>query len=196
MCRRTLIVLAVFCMALAPREARAEWFLSPFLGGAFGGGVAEASKVDYGVSAGWLGYGTGLKVIGFEVDVSHRPDFFGADDVPAFLISESSVTSIMFNGLIGVPGGGDRFRPYAAAGVGWLRSRIGGDEDFVRGKNGSFGFNVGGGMFGLLTDAIGLRGDLRYFRGLRDLEGDSEFFSFGSDKLDFWRATGGVTFRF
>ena len=31
---------------------------------------------------------------------------------------------------------------------------------------------------------------------LQDLEGESEFFSLGSDKLDFWRATVGVTFRF
>jgi hypothetical protein len=31
---------------------------------------------------------------------------------------------------------------------------------------------------------------------LQDLEGESEFFSLGKDKLDFWRATVGVAFRF
>ncbi len=190
---RALVVFGAFSLVLSPSDVRADWLLNPFIGSAFGGGVAEGAKLDYGVAASWMG-----KVIGFEVDVSHRPDFFQVRDVPDFLVGESSVTSVMFNGLLGVPSGklGTRVRPYAAGGVGWLRSRIGGDDDFIRGDNGNFGFNVGGGVFGHLSDRIGVRGDIRYFRDLRDLEGDSEFFSLGNDKLDFWRATGGITFRF
>ncbi len=38
---RTLVVLAAFCVVLAPGEARAEWFLTPYIGSAFGGGAAE-----------------------------------------------------------------------------------------------------------------------------------------------------------
>ncbi|MBA2305546.1 MAG: outer membrane beta-barrel protein [Acidobacteria bacterium] len=189
---RALIIIGAFWAVLGPREARAEWLLTPFIGGAFGGGVAEGTKVDYGVSAGWWG-----RVLGVEVDVSHRPDFFAVDGAPDFLFSESSVTSVMFNGLIAVPSPfGDRVRPYAAGGIGWLRTRIGADADFIRGNNDTVGLNVGGGILGHLTERLGVRGDLRYFRNLQDLEGDSEFFTLGNDKLDFWRATGGITFRF
>lgn len=190
---RTLVVLGAFCVVLGPGEARAEWLLTPFLGGAFWGGVAEAPKVDYGASIGWMG-----NVVGFEVDVSHRPDFFEVSDAPDFLAGQSSVTSVMFNGMVGVPSGplGSHVRPYASGGVGWLRSRIGRDEDFIRGNNDNLGFNVGGGVVGSLTDRFGLRGDIRYFRDLQELEGDSEFFSLGNDKLDFWRATGGIAVRF
>lgn len=190
---RCLILAGALSVVLTPIEARAEWFLNPFIGAAFGGGVADAPKLEYGGSAGWMG-----DVVGFEVDLSHRPDFFQVSDAPDFLFGESSVTSVMFNGLLSVPSGpfGNRVRPYAAGGVGWIRSRIGGEDDFIRANESTFGFNVGGGVFGHLTDRFGVRGDVRYFRNLQDLEGESEFFSLGSQKLDFWRAAGGITFRF
>ncbi len=189
---RTFLACGIVCVVLVPGEARAEWFLSPFVGGAFGGGVAEPAKVDYGGSIGWMG-----RVVGFDVDVSHRPDFFEVSDVPDFLIGESSVTSIMFNGLVAVPSPfGDRVQPYAAAGLGWLRSRIGRDDDFIRSNNNNFGLNVGGGVLGHFSDRFGVRGDIRYFRDLQNLEGESEFFHLGNEKLDFWRATAGVIVRF
>ncbi|MDQ3068659.1 MAG: porin family protein [Acidobacteriota bacterium] len=186
-----LMVLCALCVVLAPIRADAEWFISPFIGAAFGGRVPDAPKIDYGASGGWMG-----RVVGFEIDVSHRPDFFKANDVPDFLLSESSVTTVMFNGLYRVPIGWERVRPYAAAGIGLLRTRIGGGDDFVRGSGSNVGFNLGGGVMGDLGDRLALRGDVRYFRDLQELEGESEFFSLGNDKLDFWRATVGVAFRF
>ncbi len=190
---RALVFVAAFGVVFTPGEVRAEWLLTALAGGAFGGGVPQGTKLDYGAAAGWMG-----KIVGFEVEVSHRPDFFEVNDAPAFLFSESSVASVMFNGLISVPSGplGDRLRPYAAGGVGWLRSRIGGEDAFIRGNNSHVGFNVGGGLFAALTDRFDIRGDIRYFRDLQGLEGDSEFFNLGDNRLDFWRVTGGVTFRF
>jgi len=186
-----LLILCAVCSALVPAHAGADWFVSPFIGGAFGGGIAEGTKIDYGAAAGWMG-----RLAGFEVDVSQRPDLFEAADVPDFLLSESSVTTLMFNGLLSVPLGTERVRPYAAGGVGWLRTRIGGDDDFIRGRSSNVGFNAGGGVMGDLSDRFSLRGDIRYFRDLQELEGESEFFHLGNDKLDFWRATVGVVFRF
>lgn len=185
------IYLVGLLVALAPTPAHAEWFLSPFVGAAFGGSVPDAPRLDYGGAAGWMG-----SVVGFEVDVSHRPDFFKVADVPDVLLSESSVTTVMFNGLVRLPVGGERLTPYVAGGLGWLRTRIGADEDFVRGNSNNFGFNVGGGVTAGLNDRVGLRGDIRYFRDLQDLEGESEFFSLGESKLDFWRAAVGIVFRF
>jgi len=185
------IYLVGLLVALAPTPAHAEWFLYPFVGAAFGGGVPDAPKLDYGGSAGWMG-----SVVGFEVDVSHRPNFFKAADVPDFLLSESSVTTVMFNALVRLPVGGERLKPYVAGGVGRLRTRIGADEDFSRGNGNNFGLNVGGGVTARLNDRVGLRGDIRYFRDLQDLEGDSQFFSLGETKLDFWRAAVGIVIRF
>ncbi|MBA2356578.1 MAG: outer membrane beta-barrel protein [Acidobacteria bacterium] len=175
-----------------PGEVRAELLLTPFIGAAFGDGVAQAPKLDVGASVGWMG-----TVIGVEVDVSHRPGFYGVTDVPDFLLGESSVTTVMFNGLVGVPFGGlGRLRPYGAAGAGWVRARIGGDSGFIRANEGSVGFNVGGGLLSMVTDHLGVRGDVRYFRSLRVLDGESEFFNLGNEKLSFWRATAGLTIRF
>lgn len=189
---RALVVIGAFCAVLVPHDATAEFRVTPFAGGAFGGGVPEGATGDFGVSAGWMG-----RLVGFEVDVSHRPDFFGVENVPDFLFGESSVTSVMFNGLVAVPSPfGDRIRPYAAGGLGWLRSRIGGGDDFIRGTNNNVGMNLGGGIASELTDRFGIRGDIRYFRDLQDQKGESEFFTLGNEKLDFWRATGGITFRF
>ncbi len=188
---RALVILGA-CVLLAPSWADAQWFASPFAGVALGGGVSEAPKLDYGASVGWIG-----RTVGFEVDASHRPDFFGVTDVPDVLFSQSSVTTLMFNGLVSVPLGGERFRPYAAGGAGLLRSNIGGQDDFVRGRSNNVGFNVGGGVMTELSDRIGIRGDVRYFRDLQDFdEGDSEFFGPRTEKLDFWRVVGGIVFRF
>ncbi len=58
------------------------------------------------------------RVAGFEVDISHRPGFFEAAGVPDFLVSDSSVTTLMFNGLFRLPVGEGfaRMRPGAPVG--------------------------------------------------------------------------------
>lgn len=182
------IVCAV-CLLVLPARAAAQWSVTPHVGTAFGGSVPDAPRVDYGIAAGWMG-----RLVGFEVDFSRTPDFFDATDVPDVLFRESSVATLMVNGLIGVPLGGDRLRPYAAGGIGWVRSRIGGDDAFVRGRGDNVGFNVGGGVIASFSSLFGVRGDVRYFRDLQEIEGESEFF--GVDKIDFWRATVGAVFRF
>ncbi len=184
------IILCAMCIVIAPRLASAQWSATPHIGAAVGG-VPDGAKIDYGAAVGWMG-----RVVGFEVDVSHSPDFFAVTDVPDVLFSQSSVTTLMVNGVLGVPFGGDRLRPYAAGGVGLFRSHIGSEDDFVRGRANNVGINLGGGVISHLSDRIGLRGDIRYFRDLQEVEGQSEFFSPGSDRLDFWRATAGVVFRF
>ncbi len=187
---RTLVMLGA-CVLLASNRADAQWFVSPIAGAAFGAGVSDAPKLDYGASAGWLG-----RTLGFEVDVSHLPDYFAVTDVPDVLFSESSVTTLMVNGLFLVPLGGDRFHPYAAGGAGLIRSHIGAEGDFIEGRSNNVGFNLGGGVIADWSDRVGIRGDLRYFRDLQDFEGEREFFGARTGKLDFWRAVGGVVIRF
>jgi hypothetical protein len=56
------------------------------------------------------------------------------------------------------------------------------------------GINIGGGLNGQFTENFGIRGDLRYFRSLKDDENDDDF-DLGLSDFDFWRGTVGVSFR-
>ncbi|MFN2444506.1 MAG: outer membrane protein [Vicinamibacterales bacterium] len=179
---------------LFPFTAHADWFARGLGGGAFGGQVTNSAKSSLGGAFGWLGEGR----VGAEIEASHTPDVFQVPEVPEVLLSESSVTTVMFNGIFQVRGGSSavRLRPYASGGAGWLRARVGNDEDFVRARESHVGINVGGGADASFSERWGVGGDLRYFRDLQDLEGESEFFSLGEQKVDFWRAVATVFVRF
>jgi hypothetical protein len=47
---------------------------------------------------------------------------------------------------------------------------------------------------GFMTDHVGFRGDLRYFRDLQATE-QVDGFTLATGKFDFWRGTAGLTFR-
>src|SRR3972149_1870337 len=67
-------MLAVLAFAAAPGSASADWYLTPFVGGNFGGNANFGGdndledqverRVDLGASLGWMGNG----IAGFEVD--------------------------------------------------------------------------------------------------------------------------------
>ncbi len=63
------VVLCAVCVWLVPAPAKAEWFLTPFIGAAFAGRVPDASKIDYGAAGGWMG-----RVAGFDVDTTNTGD--------------------------------------------------------------------------------------------------------------------------
>ena len=101
---------------------------------------------------------------------------------------------IMANLVVGAPAGG--VRPYASGGVGLIKSKVDdAGQFFGEINNNDFGFNLGAGVTGFVNDNIGIRGDVRYFRSLRDDEPDDEF-DVGLSDFHFWRGTVGVSFRF
>jgi hypothetical protein len=55
-------------------------------------------------------------------------------------------------------------------------------------------WSAGGGVMVFFGSAVGLRGDVRYFRSLQDPPGGGVDLQLG--KFDFWRGTGGVAFKF
>ena len=63
-------------------------------------------------------------------------------------------------------------------------------------SNNSFGLEVGGGLIGMFSPHVGVRGDLRYLRTLQDINFSSAEFDLGSKALQFWRGSFGVVFRF
>ncbi len=189
---RNLALMSALGVLLAAAPARADWFVSPLVGGNFGGDTnSDSRKAPFGVSFGYMGAG----IIGYEAQLMYTPSFFGDKD----LIGSNNVFSLMGNVIVGAPIGGERqIRPYVSGGVGLLRSRIGGDaNDLFDVTENDFGMNIGAGAMGFFTPHVGLRGDIRYFRSLN---GEQLFIggiptSEGS-KFNFWQATGGVAFRF
>jgi len=179
------VIVAMF-FAVAPSSADAQVFLTPYAGATFGAD-APTTKPNFGASLTFMG-----KVAGFEVDLGYTPDFFD-EDSDVVLIGDSNVTTLMGSLVIG-PGGGP-VRPYGVIGLGLLRSRVDGGDLFDDISTNSFGFNAGFGVMGLVSDHVGFRGDVRYFRSLEDPEVDDDF-DVSVGNFDFWRATGGVTFRF
>ena len=103
----------------------------------------------------------------------------------------------MANTIVGIPVGGQRgagFRPYFAVGAGLLQREVSSANSLFTIDNSEFGFNVGAGAMGFMTDHVGFRGDIRYMRSFEDPVLDNEF-DIGVGKFDYWRGTAGVTFR-
>jgi len=196
--------LVLFSTIAAPRTASADWLLTPFVGWNFGGAAdldfddfddEFENKANFGASLAWMGAG----IVGFEIDFGYTPNFFenttGDSD---FVFGDNNLTTLMGNVLIGVPVGGQSgpgFRPYAVGGIGILKSKVGDPEDFFHVSSTDWAIDVGGGAMFFVNDKFGLRGDLRYFRLLEDVEPEDDF-NIGLSNFKFWRGSIGATFRF
>lgn len=197
--------LVLITTVAAPRNASADWLLTPFVGWNWGGSAnfldiedfddKFEQKVNFGASLAWMGAG----VVGFEVDFGYTPNFFeNTEGTGNFEFGDSNVTTLMGNVILGIPIGGQHgvgFRPYAVAGMGLIKSRIGDAEDFFNVDSTDWGIDLGAGANFFITDRFGIRGDVRYFRSLEDVEPVDEF-SLGLADFHFWRGSVGATFRF
>ena len=202
--RRFLIEASLVALtaAAAPARASADWLFTPFVGATFGGsanigGVGEdlddefERKLNYGATLAWMGGGA----IGFELDFGYSPNFFevSPDDNNFNLSGDGNVTTLMANLVVGAPLGA--VRPYASGGVGLVKTRVTDLDQFVGEIDSTdFGINVGGGIMGFFNDNVGIRGDIRFFRSLRDADINGLDIELGGFK--FWRGTLGVTFKF
>jgi len=199
--------LVLLILGTAAKPASADWLLTPYVGVVFGGSANHfdvndlsdefEQRVSFGGSLAWMGGG----IMGLEVDYHLAPNFYqitgGAEDIE-LLDLDSSVQTLMANVILGAPIGGTSglgIRPYAAGGIGLMRASLSGADDlFDNLSSNELGINVGGGIHGFLSDNVGLRADVRYFRGLE--KGDDGGDDLDLEDFDFWRATLGVTFRF
>lgn len=184
---------AVVILLLSATSARADWLLTPYLGVTFGGDTPK-QQVNYGLSAAFLGAG----IFGLELDASITPNFLEPDDdnLDDFDdIDDSNVATFMANLMLSAPSSTPAFRPYAAAGVGIIRTRATSVGNFFDVNDSNFGVNVGGGVIGQFSERVGVRGDMRYFRTLQDSDGGDDIdLDLGS--FNFWRGTLGISFRF
>jgi opacity protein-like surface antigen len=192
--RRVLIpfvcALALLC---APRTASADILLTPFAGVSF---LDENNdKLSYGVGLALGG------LIGIEGELGRTS--LGETAVLGSLVDlEAGVTTGMVNLVVRFPSG--PLQPYFTGGLGLIRATS--DLDIasvgptlsLSGQ--TFGMNYGGGIYLFPSSSIGIRADVRYFRTVGDLtlEDVDELIGFDLPlpDFDFWRVTGGVTFRF
>ncbi|HEX3703696.1 MAG TPA: outer membrane beta-barrel protein [Vicinamibacterales bacterium] len=187
---KALILTAVVAGVAAPSQARAEGYVSPWAGIAFGTNASN-SRGMFGVDAGGMGAG----IIGGEVDFGYSPSFFGTQND----FGHNTVIDVMGNVIVGVPIGGTHgpgVRPFVTGGVGLLRTQIdGGTIAQVSSSNNMFGWNLGAGVMGYFAEHFGLRGDIRYLRGFKDLNTGVNNFGVDNGQLHLWRASIGLVFR-
>src|SRR5216684_111567 len=102
----------------APVQARADGYVSPWVGTQFGSDI-DHGRTAFGVTAGGMGAG----IIGGEVDFGYSPSFFGtAND-----FGHNTVIDVMGNIIVGIPVGGTSgggVRPFLTGGIGLIRTQI------------------------------------------------------------------------
>ena len=178
--RRALSVGAFCAVLFAAHASSAQvtgWF-TVHAGRVAGGDTAD-NGTSWGVSMaafegpkGWMGA---------DVDFSHSGDF-NRD-----LFQDSGLTTLMANVIVSPSW--KKVQPFLLAGAGGIRVR-GCTVDCVRTLSKTeFGLDAGAGLQYRLTSIVGVRGELRYFRILSQLEDLPRQYS-GS--FDFFRLTMGV----
>ena len=207
-------ILLGLCLLAIATPARADWLLTPYLGGVFGGAANSfvvndlddefEQRFTLGGSLGYYFNG----IIGIEVDYGVAPNFFqftGGTGNFDLLDLDSSVQTLMGNVVVAIPVGGPDgpFRPYVSAGLGSIRTQLRSESDvFDDLTSNDTGYNFGAGAHLLAAGRFGVRADVRYFRGFESIDDedpvDNPFFDqpFANEAFNFWRGTVGVTFRF
>lgn len=184
---RKILTASLFVLAAAlPAPARADVLLTPYAGVNFGGSTVD-KRPNLGASLMWLG-GSGF---GLELDMGFIPDFFAPKELELDLLGDNSVTTVMGNVVFGRSGG--VIRPYLTAGGGLIRSQVGSFGELFDATDTSFGVNAGAGVR-VGGGRLSLRGDVRYFRNVTDV--DERILEDVLGDFAFWRATAGVVIGF
>ncbi len=181
--------LSMFLLLAPASSARADIVLTPYVGTLFGGDMSS-NKFHWGASAAFMGGG----IFGVELDFHHAPEFVEET------LTEPAVAQMGLSGnlIVGIPIGGTQgasVRPYVTGGAGLLRSMSDESAFFDSISTNDFAINFGGGLMAFFTDHFGIRGDIRYYRALRDEDPDNDLdFDFGD--FNFWKWNVGAAFRF
>ena len=113
-----LLVAAAVALVCAPSVARADGYVSPFIG-VNAENNSGNGRANFGVNAGYMGAG----IIGGELDFGYSPSFFGNSGT----YGSNYVMDFMGNLIVGVPVGGTHgagVRPYGTIGLGLIRSQV------------------------------------------------------------------------
>jgi len=180
---------AALLLVLASAPAHADGFITPSIGFNFGGDVASTcaslSNCEEKRTSWGLTLGSTQGIFGFEADFGYSPDYFGK--APG---SDNAVFHAMFDLMVLVPAG--PVQPYAFIGLGVLRPHAQFSPSSLSVSQNALGHDFGGGLNLFFTHSVGIHGEVRHLRTFSDLT----LGGFSDEKLDFWRGSAGLTFRF
>lgn len=196
---RTFISACAVALALVPSVASADGYFVPFVGANFGGEVGRplnAAVRDRNIVTFGAGFGTmGAGVFGVELDLGYTSKFY--TDTSA-VVSRNNLLTVMPALILGVPIGGQKgigVRPYVVAGAGLIRRDVEFNNLTSLSAN-DLGYTLGGGVMGFMSDHVGIRGDVRYFRNFQVDEFSLSGVNFERGTFNFGRASVGVILRF
>src|SRR3954468_18181151 len=189
MIRAVRVFLFVLTVIAAAAPARADGFLSPFIGFNYGGDSTNCEsltncndkRVNWGVALGTTG-----SVFGFEEEFAYAPNFYGIASG-----ADNAVLTLMSNLLLVIPAG--PVQPYGLIGVGLVRPHAQLSASSIASSQNTLGWDIGGGIKIYFLHAGGIRGDIRRVRTLQDITLGGVF---TNAPLNFWRASAGLTLRF
>lgn len=196
--RRRLAVALLLLLWTPPRDAYADWLITPFLGSSF---AAETTFLIFEEGAGrklTLGASVSLLsdgILGLEAEVGHTPRFFEGDNRLGLVLT-SRVTTLSGNVILAAPLALTResLRPYVVGGLGLMQARSKHAAGLFPVSQDLLGLSLGAGAIGLVTEQTGLRFDVRHIKAITGADGP--FARPGVSRLSVWRATVGVTFRY
>jgi opacity protein-like surface antigen len=170
--------------------------VTPFIGLKFAGQTnivdleqgSSNTKMTLGGSVAILGD----NVLGIEGELGHTPRFF--ERSTGNLVARSNVTTLMGNVMFAVPRSipRDSLRPYAVAGLGWMRVSIDDVNNLLPVQANLIGLTLGAGAIGHLTNRTSIRFDLRHSRNIKRTNTESVPGFGGIAEISFWRATVGL----
>jgi hypothetical protein len=169
---RTLLLVLVSMLAM-PATARADLFVTPFLGVKFGGSTsivdleiaAASKKLALGVAAMKMD----ARIIGYEVELGNINGFFEREaSIGPLLKSGSYVTDLTGSVVLSLPPGvtAGGLRPYAVLGGGLIHAESEDVLNIFQVRRTVPAINLGVGAVGLLTNNVGVRFDVRHLRSL------------------------------
>lgn len=157
-------------VALAQLPAPKSLDVTPFFGVAFGSDQDGATTaIGVGIGYNWTDQ------IAFEGELGIVPDIEGDSSS-----ADIGLLTLSANGVYHFDTG-TAYVPYATFGLGVGRASF--DFPDLDESHTELAFNFGGGVKKAINDKIGWRADLRYF-------------NVNDDNPNFWRLSGGVTFKF
>lgn len=205
------LALCGFLTALWAPPASAEWQFAPFIGFTFAGDT-NLNLLEEGVGERHWSLGGTVRLVGpgplgVESVVMYVPGLFESNPRPVFAdtaprtIADSRGFVLMGNVVLTTPRRWNEYglRPFVSGGFGLLNVYALDEANVFPTRGNLIGYNVGGGAVGFLSDRVGLRFDLRYFRTTPPGEQPSAetlTTDGGRVHLHFWTGSVGVVFKY
>ena len=179
-CTGPTVAAGLLLAGLAAAPAQADTVFTPFYGTSFSDDRTQRVATT-GVSL------ASISVFGFEIDFSRTA---GPLAVHGFE-GEGLVSQVSGSFVVSIPL--RAVRPYALGGAGWMRMDVGATGSDPGERREGVVAVAGGGIMGFLTDHLGARFDMRYFR---QASVATTFRTLDLAPTGFWRATAGLALRF